>query len=64
MKKFLLIREAMDKINTNGSINVKIVEASKFDTTGYSFLRNMPDTVFEEWVPTEELETYRRTLRM
>jgi hypothetical protein len=39
-------------------VEVKMVKASKTDLTEYSFLRS--SATYEEWVPTKELDTYKK----
>jgi hypothetical protein len=39
-------------------VEVKMVKASKTDLTEYSFLRSSGK--YEEWVPTKELDTYKK----
>lgn len=63
MSELVLLRESSSRINGDRSVNVRIVKASEVDITKYCFLRNIPDTAFEEWVPVEELEVYQTALR-
>ena len=39
-------------------VNIQIVKVSETDLTGYSFLRDKDP--YEEWVPTKELEMYKK----
>jgi len=62
--EFVLIRSPRTDDNGN-SIDVKLVILRTdciFDFSDYSFLRMRPDskTPIEEWVPTKELDLYRK----
>ena len=39
-------------------VEIKMVKASETDLTEYSFLRSLG--TYEEWVPTKELDTYKK----
>jgi hypothetical protein len=41
-------------------VEIKMVKASETDLTEYSFLRSLG--TYEEWVPTKELDTYKKAL--
>lgn len=43
-----------------GEVLVTILKSKGFDPTGYSFLRRNEVNGFDEWVPTDRLDYYRR----
>jgi len=61
---FILVRGPRTDDNGNNiQISVSIQRNNgKFDLTNYSFLRMRPDTKgpMEEWVPTKELDLYKK----
>ena len=55
---WVLVREPRAKGQTEAEMRI-VAGNGKFDFSDYSFLRkNDPDV--EEWVPTSELEIYKR----
>ena len=61
--KYALVREPRTDIDGNRiEIRVHIAKSEEFDFTDYSFLRINPNmnVEVEEWVPTKELEFYRK----
>lgn len=45
--------------SSNNHVAVKMIRAKEADLTGYSYLRTV-ESKYEEWVPTEELELYKK----
>lgn len=59
MSNFVVVREyKADPPPPEGSIT--ILKRKVFDPTGYSFLRRNEVNGFDEWVPTDRLDYYRR----
>jgi hypothetical protein len=61
--KFVIVRgPRTDDEGNSITIQVKVVRPDQFDFTDYSFLRMSPNmnVEVEEWVPTKELELYRK----
>lgn len=61
MSNFVVVREYKTTPPLpEGEVRVTILKREGFDTTGYSFLRTSEVNGFDEWVPTDRLDYYRR----
>ena len=59
--EYILLRSPRtDDLGNKIEVNVQIVRSSETDLTGYSFL--CAKEKYEEWVPTKELDMYKRMM--
>jgi len=60
-KEYIVVRH---RGSVEEGVTVQVVIKDNFDLTGYSLWRKSPATNMNEWVPTNELETYQKMDRV